>query len=336
MQKLLTITVPVYNVEQYIRQCLDSFLVADISNDLEILVIDDGTKDQSAFIAADYEVKYPNIFHVIHKENGGHGSAVNKGIENASGKYFKVVDGDDWVDPVSLKKLVLFLKKTDSDMIINNFCSVIDGTSKKREQLAAFPNVHYGKEYNFSDICKDLYIKMHAITIRTDILQKNHIFLDEHCYYVDMEYITYPIPYVNTITFLKDYVYQYRVGLEAQSVNIRSMQKNVSHHLMVTCALITFCQNMNEEWGNNSIESSKKVYVMHIVQRMIASQFKIYLSFDPCSQMKDKLLAFDSYIHEVDQILYSSQTNYVVRLLRISRFRLYRPISYIVRYLYLR
>lgn len=131
MQKLLTITVPVYNVEQYIRQCLDSFLVADISNDLEILVIDDGTKDQSAFIAADYEVKYPNIFHVIHKENGGHGSAVNKGIENASGKYFKVVDGDDWVDPVSLKKLVLFLKKTDSDMIINNFCSVIDGTSKK-------------------------------------------------------------------------------------------------------------------------------------------------------------------------------------------------------------
>ena len=98
MKKVLTIVVPAYNVEKYLKNCLDSFVDVNILNSIEILVVDDGSTDKTADIAKNYEKKYPNSFRLLSKENGGHGSTINYAIPRASGKYFKVVDGDDWVD----------------------------------------------------------------------------------------------------------------------------------------------------------------------------------------------------------------------------------------------
>ena len=122
--KLLTFTIPCYNSQDYMRHCIESILPG--GEDVEILIVDDGSKDDTAAIADEYAEKYPTIVKAIHQENGGHGEAVNAGIRNATGLYFKVVDSDDWVDAEALRKILEFLKKLESedeevDMLISNY-----------------------------------------------------------------------------------------------------------------------------------------------------------------------------------------------------------------------
>lgn len=111
MNKILTITVPSYNTEKYIDECMPFLLDDSIVDDIEILVVSDGSKDKTVEVATKWSEKYPQTIRVIEKENGGHGSTINRGILEARGKYFKVVDGDDWVKTDNLVKLVDFLKK---------------------------------------------------------------------------------------------------------------------------------------------------------------------------------------------------------------------------------
>ncbi len=110
MKKILTVVIPAYNIEKYIENCLDSFVIPEVLEDLEVLIVNDGSKDRSADLAAAYEKRYPNSFRVINKENGGHGSTINRGLLEASGKYFKVVDGDDWVEREAFLRLMDCLK----------------------------------------------------------------------------------------------------------------------------------------------------------------------------------------------------------------------------------
>lgn len=329
--KILTITVPAYKVEHYLKQCLDSFLEEEILDDLEILIIDDGSPDQSKFIAETYQTNFPQSFRLISKENGGHGSAVNRGISEATGKYFKVVDGDDWVDPKSLINLVRCLKQTDSDLVVSNYLWVYEKTGQKRPEMKEpFAGVQYYTEYRFEEICSKLYIKMHAMTIKTSILKQNHICLDEGCYYVDTEYITYPIPYIQTIFFIPDCVYMYRIGLNGQSVNIKSMQKNINDHLRVVRSLIEFYLNIYTEAA--SVDNQRRFYIEGMINRVIASQFKIYLSFGPSRMWKRELIKFDQEIRRKSAVLYDRQRHKAVRMLRSTHFILYAPAAWLAKW----
>ncbi len=106
MEKLLTISIAAYNVEGYIRNTLDSLIVPEILDKLEVFIVDDGGNDNTLQIAREYESKYPETFHAVHKENGGYGSTVNYSIAHATGKYFKLLDGDDWYLSRNLKRLI--------------------------------------------------------------------------------------------------------------------------------------------------------------------------------------------------------------------------------------
>ena len=111
--KLLTFTIPCYNSQDYMRHCIESILPG--GEDVEILIVDDGSKDDTSKIAHEYEEKYPTIVRAVDKENGGHGDAVNAGLDHAEGKYFKVVDSDDWVDEEALYKILDVLKKFEGE-----------------------------------------------------------------------------------------------------------------------------------------------------------------------------------------------------------------------------
>ena len=126
MEKVLTVTVPAYNVERYLNQTLESFIHEDIMKDIEVLIIDDGSKDRTALIGKQYEQRYPDTFRVISKENGGHGSTINRGIREANGDYFKVVDGDDWVNTSDFVKLVQELKSCTAEYVVTNYYEVND------------------------------------------------------------------------------------------------------------------------------------------------------------------------------------------------------------------
>ncbi len=187
MEKLLTILVAAYNVEKYIEECLVSFIGAGSAGDIEVFIVNDGSTDNTACIAAKYVKKYPGIFKLVNKENGGHGSAVNSGISEAKGKYFKTVDGDDWVDTAALRELISFIKVTDADVISTDYRWVDDKTHKKIKEIKnEFEGLKYRKKYIFDSVCSEIYINMHAMAIKTEILQKNKIKLDTHCLYVPL------------------------------------------------------------------------------------------------------------------------------------------------------
>ena len=134
--KLLSIDIPSYNSEAYMRKCIESLLVG--GEDVEILIVNDGSKDKTAEIADEYQAKYPSIVKAIHKENGGHGSAVNAGLEQATGLYFKVVDSDDWVKESAYMEILKTLREvvagdTTLDMLISNF--VYEKEAKKHKVM---------------------------------------------------------------------------------------------------------------------------------------------------------------------------------------------------------
>ena len=318
MEKLLTVTVPTYNVEKYLRGCLDSLCIENTKGKMEVLIINDGSTDGSVDIAKEYVKNYPEVFRLINKENGGHGSTINRGIQEAEGKYFKVVDSDDWVDGESLDMLLKYLGSHDSDVVYTNFYHIDDKSGKKTVEFASpFPEVEYGKEYHFSEIKRDLFLKMHGYTIRTDLLKKIPK-IDEHCFYVDMEYVLFPIPQVETITFLDLFVYQYRVGLPGQSMNIRKMKRNADDYDRVLKRLLAFYEKQA-----SNLQPEKLKHMEHVLGRMVASRIKIYLSQPYSRENRKAIKAFEDSIKKNYPAVYHAVRNKAVLLLRYSHYRLY-------------
>lgn len=335
MEKTLTIVVPTYNAEQYLRTNLDSFLIETLLDDIEVLIINDGSTDHSPDIAAEYARNYPDTYCVISKKNGGHGSGINCGIQHARGRYFKVVDADDWVAPDAFAHLVQFLKHSDSDIVYSGFLWAFDhgqasteDFQKKAEFEVPFTGVIYEKEYRFDDIAEKAYIKMHNLTIKTDILREHGIHIDEHCFYVDTEYISYPIPFAESISFLKDFVYMYRIGNASQSISIEQMQRNEKNYDKVLCSLLSFYSRLGREIP---CSSPKKTYVGNIIARTVAGKYKVILSAPACQQKREQLQRFDKDLKKNYPAIYASNVNKAVWLLRKTNYTAYRMISLLVK-----
>lgn len=194
MDKVLTVIVPVYNMEKYIRQCLESLVIGEALDRIEVLVVLDGSKDGSAEIAYEFVEQYPDTFRIIYKANGGHGSAINTGLMMASGEYVKILDSDDWVERDAFCRLVYCLEMEGTDIVWSNYYWVYEMDGEKAIQYRdPFPEVVYGKKYRFKDIADKTFIKMHSMTIRTEPARQAGRKIDENCYYVDVESVMYPI-----------------------------------------------------------------------------------------------------------------------------------------------
>ena len=319
--KTLTIVVPTYNVEKYLDQCLNSFVIPEIMSDLEVLIINDGSTDSSPQIGHRYVKQYPETFRLITKANGGHGSTINKGIEVATGKFFKVVDGDDWVLKSGLVNLIAFLKTSNTDLVLNNYYWVNDLTEKRsREVNEICPGISYGNEVSFSSVSKKIFFKMHAITYRTEILRKIPDKIDEHCYYVDMEYMMFPIPFIQTVAAISDDVYMYRIGQPTQSVSIENMKKRCGQHEKVLDHLL--------HYFNLYKDGKYQACMAAIVARVVTSQYKIYLSFG--RDHKKKFVALENEIRCNYPDIYNAIKNPAVIILRKSNYCLFGIISKMV------
>lgn len=320
MGKILTVVVPAYNVEKYLEECLKSFALPRWKKELEVLIVDDGSTDHSSQIAEKYAEAFPEIFRVIHKENGGHGSTINRGIREASGKYFKVVDGDDYVKQSSFAELLKCLSRTDSDLVVTNYYWFADGTRRIKSEIEApFSGVEYGREYKFSEIGRDAYFKMHAVTFKTELLKKYMPKIDEHCFYVDMEFILFPIPHIKTVTCIEAHVYRYRIGLPTQSMNLKGMQRHEENFERVLNRLFLYY----EEQKKNGIPQYYLSYIEMILARMTASRFKIFLSYPLSGKEKKAMTQFDRTLKKKYPMIYKGMTNKAVWALRYSSYMLY-------------
>ena len=242
--KLLSIAIPCYNSEDYMRNCIESLLPG--GEEVEIIIVDDGsTKDRTAQIADEYEANYPGIVKAVHQENGGHGEAVNTGLRNATGLYFKVVDSDDWVDPERYQKVLAKLAELvhegdPVDMMICNYVYEKQGAKRKKtvRYTTAFPQ---DQIFTWSDVKHfhlGQYILMHSVIYRTRMLQNCGLELPEHTFYVDNIFVYYPLPYVKTLYYMDVDLYRYFIGRADQSVNEQVMIGRVDQQIKVNKIMI--------------------------------------------------------------------------------------------------
>lgn len=259
--KLLSIAVPCYNSAAYMRNCIESLLAG--GEDVEIIVVNDGsTKDNTGEIADEYAAKYPTIVKAVHKENGGHGSAVNAGLAAASGLYFKVVDSDDWVKKEAYMQILDLLREIVGgdkvlDMLISNY--VYEKEGEMRKKIMHLRHILPKDQIFTWDDCRHFakghYILMHSVIFRTKLLKDCGMKLPERTFYVDNLFVFYPLPYVKNMYYLDVNFYRYYIGRADQSVNESVMISRIDQQLRVNKLMIDFIAEKAPE-----IKKCKRLY----------------------------------------------------------------------------
>ena len=242
--KLLSIAVPCYNSQDYMAHAIESLLPG--GEQVEILVVDDGSKDDTARIADDYQRRYPGIVKAIHQENGGHGDAVMTGLKNASGLYFKVVDSDDWADEKAYPKILETLKGFSEpdkqiDLLVSNYIYDKAGAAHKHVMSYhhALPQHRVFGWEETRHFRKGQYMLMHSVIYRTQLLRECGMTLPKHTFYVDELYVYVPLKNVEKMYYLNVDFYHYFIGRDDQSVQEQVMIKRIDQALLVNRLLVS-------------------------------------------------------------------------------------------------
>ena len=248
--KLITFAVPCYNSAAYMDHCIQTLLTG--GEDVEIILVDDGSKDETPAIADRYAEQYPDVVRVIHQPNGGHGEGVNQGLRNATGIYYKVVDSDDWLNEESLQRVLNKLRTfvtegKELDLMICNYVyeHVEDNTSHAVNYKNVFPE---DKVFGWDEVDSfriSQYLLMHSAIYRTEMLRATGMVLPKHTFYVDNVFVYQPLPYVKTMYYMNEDLYRYFIGRQDQSVNEQVMVKRVDQQIRVT-QIMTDCCDLRE------------------------------------------------------------------------------------------
>lgn len=231
MNKIITFIILAYNVEQYLDKCLNSFLCPSVMDKIEVIIVNDGSTDSTAQIADCYASKYPEVFRVIHKQNGGHGSGINAGSEQARGKYLKPIDADDWVITENLPEFVQQLADCDAQVALTPYHTVDMTTGNKTAKLIKNWDSRYVTVKNIIDnwaVFEDCCV-FHSITYKTDFYKDSGHKLPEHIFYEDQVFDAIPFCKAEKIAVFDTYVYQYLVGNAQQSVSYDNQAKRADH-----------------------------------------------------------------------------------------------------------
>ena len=239
IMKLMTFAIPSYNSEKFLASCLESLLIG-VDDKIEVIVINDGSKDRTSEIAHEYAKKYPFI-KVVDKENGGHGSGINVGIDNATGLYFKMLDSDDHVDKEGLLSLLAMIEKhqkenTLPDLYFADYYSVPEGSEEKvptsHKKWVKKMNV-VSDFSNFKKVPEHKYFMVHELFVKTSVLKDNNVRLVEKVFYEDSKYVLDCFINSKTFCYVDKPIYLYTVGRIGQSVSMDKMDKNYMHMVKV-------------------------------------------------------------------------------------------------------
>lgn len=334
--KYITFTIPCYNSENYMRRCVDSLLVG--GEDVEILIIDDGSSDRTGAIADEYEMLYPNIVKAVHKPNGGHGSGVNKGLELAHGLYYKVVDSDDWFDHDAYLKMLDKIKSFEiasedaqireaicenrnreeslsgscveiqqkeqekfPDLIICNYVydHLDEGIQKPMNYRNVFPTEKMCNWNTIGHFHPSQYLIMHALMFQTKVLRQSGVKLPEHTFYVDNLFSYQPLPYAKNLYYMDIDLYHYYLGREDQSVNEKVLMKRIDQQIRVT-ELVAKSVDLREV---KKMYPKLAVYMMRNISIMLSIS-SIHLLLIKTEEAFQKRKRMWEQVKDYDRILY--------------------------------
>ena len=300
--KLLTITIPCYNSEEYMEHAINTSLAG--GDFVEILLVDDGSTDGTLEIAKKFETEYPGIIRAIHKENGGHGSAVNTGIANAKGLFFKVLDSDDWFDEEALKKILRFIHYVQKneiplDLIISNY--VYDKPSLNRQKSINYKETFTPNKFLEWKDAKHFRITnnllMHALMYRTEVLRESGLILPEHTFYVDNIFAFMPLNHVKKLCYLNTDLYHYFIGRDDQSVNETVMIKRIDQQIKITKIMI-------DDFDYDAIHDEKlRSYLLQYLSMMMIVS-SVFLVKDGSKESLEKREDLWNYLKEKSEKIY--------------------------------
>lgn len=309
MKKTLTIAIPVYNMENLLPRCLDSILKARGVGDVEILVINDGSKDESLRIAKEYEADFPESVIAIDKENGGWGSVINLALEKASGKYFKILDSDDWFDTNSFERLIEILKTAEADIVATSYTKVYDDADSK---TISYSESVCGDVLDFEQRLAELNYKtdipMATLCYKTEILKEIGLKVADK-YYADVEYALVPLCKVKTIQYLDLNVYQYYLGREDHSTSAKGYIAHFRDYLEITKKLVLFLEQ-------SKIQGNVGVLLKNEIQKHVRFAYYLLLStmfVGGSIEAKSSLTELDNYLKEHSSYLYKQAGKETVR-----------------------
>lgn len=306
--KTISFAIPCYNSADYMDKCIESILACDPDGrgDIEILIVDDGSvKDNTAQKADEWEQLHPGVIRAIHQPNKGHGGAVNTGLENATGLYYKVVDSDDWLDADAMREIMAYLRrqtelKEPTDLVVANYVyeKVYEGSRTVMHYRNVFP---VGKECGWEDthhFNQSQYLLMHSVIYRTELLRDCGLKLPEHTFYVDNIFVYVPLPYVQTIYYLDVDMYRYFIGREDQSVNEQVMYSRRDQQLRVTRHMIDAVDLPD------AVESRRLEKYMENYLSMMMCICSIFLRMEKTEENERDREEIWQYLEERNPVLY--------------------------------
>lgn len=300
--KLLTLIIPSYNMEDYLDRCLSSLLVDPEKMDLfEALIINDGSSDRTSEIGHFYESRFPNTFHVIDKENGHYGSCVNRGLQEARGTYFKILDADDYFSPDFTEYLV-FLNNTDADLVLTD-CVIKD------ERGVQISRGDFPLPARETLAIKDLlmagvgYFDHFRLTYRYQILKESGYHQTEGISYTDLEWSSLPFCNISSIVYLPETIYCYIRGRAGQSVDIAYRKNNMWMENQVVLDLVRKYEKLKHDLAQDNVALFKA-----IISAFVQTVYRHYLILEPHALQQSDLMEFDSKLRQVSEEIYQSVT----------------------------
>lgn len=311
MKKILSIAIAAYNVEKTIEETLEPFLKCRELDKMEVIIVNDGSKDKTPFVVKKYIDQFPNTFVLINKKNGGWGSTVNYGLQHATGKYFKQLDGDDYYNSRNLDMLVYQLEKQDADLIVTPYISFDDRTGKQLDYHTCNPGYKNKKLYTISQI-KKFKPFMHAMCVKTDLI-KDKIKITENCFYTDTEFVLKTITKVQTILFYDKVIYCYRRASENQSMSLNGLEKHYLDQDKVIRELLTY---KNE----NVFQTSVSMIFDDLLFGTCMWHYLVMLYLKPSIAHRRYLIAFDTMLKEQALDYYVRTDIGTIQKLRKTKF----------------
>ncbi len=318
--KILTISVAAYNAAKDLPRCIDSLVNTAVSEELDIIIVNDGSTDNTLEVATDYQNRYEGIVRVIDKPNGGHGSTINASLQAAEGKYYRIVDADDWVDKEGLEKLIKNLRDESADLVLTPYHEVDADTLEHRKTVYPYNDDMKMGDRHSVDEAEKVTLFMHSTTYKTDVLKKMGPIIDEKCFYVDVEYTLFPLKYVSDFVCYDFPVYEYLLGTPTQSMNRKVRIDRREQHLKVLYNVAEYYEREKAQLSDN-----KSRVILRLTRYVMLNQYKIYFSMNDAKAL-DEVRDFDKKIGKLSPDVYRGPEGrfmYIVRFNRITGFVLF-------------
>ena len=320
MNKLLSIIIPTYNMQHYLTRCLDSLVMTDnaLMAQLQVLVINDGSTDCSSAIAHEYETQYPDTFRVIDKDNGNYGSCVNRGLREATGKYVKLLDADDWFNTAEFAKYLVALREIDVDLVLTPFVSHHEPSGEER--LSTQPYLVEKDVYDFNSYPNDKISRysMHMVSYRTKLLREIGYQQTEGISYTDTEWTHIPQYAVKSFAWIDAPVYQYSIGREGQTMDANVLARNIWKYEVICHSLIDNARKYTEKTACRLAEEFNLQQIEFLSENIYRM---ILLLVRPSACDIEHLKQFDLYLKVACPLVYDN--------LGYSQMKRWCPIHYV-------